>query len=253
VAQLICQIYRVSLITDLARLGPAAAVAQAMRTHIAADKLPLPRMKRWPLRLELSRYAEILGGAPDTSVLRFIAQRVTNRGPDTVTAAQLRTWLRDWPWLLVLDGFDEVVTPQVRDAMIERISDLLVQAAEVDADLLVVATTRPQGYTAEFTRDQYEHLYLARLNRSQAVTFARKLADVRLHDDPDEHRNILDRIGEAAADPLTARLMQTPLQVTIMSLLLEGRARVPQDRYSLFGLSRYECGSSWPNLGSFVG
>src|SRR5690606_20116164 len=30
------------------------------------------------------------------------------------------------------------------------------------------------------------------------------------------------------------RLMQTPLQVTIMSLLLEGRPRVPQDRYSLF-------------------
>lgn len=234
VAQLICQIYRANLFTDLTRLGPAAAVVQTMQKHHFTNNLRSPRMKRWPLRLELSRYAEVLGGTPDTSVVRFIAERITNRGPETVTASQLQTWLRDWPWLLVLDGFDEVVVPRVREAMIERISEFLVQAADVDADLLVVATTRPQGYSAEFTRDLYEHLYLIRLAQNEAVAFARKLADVRLHDDPDTHRNVLDRIGEAAADTLTARLMQTPLQVTIMSLLLELRARVPQDRYSLF-------------------
>jgi hypothetical protein len=72
------------------------------------------------------------------------------------------------------------------------------------------------------------------LTSEQAEAFARKLADVRLADDPDAHANVLARISEAAKDPLTARLMVTHLQVTIMSLLLEGRARVPQDRYTLF-------------------
>jgi len=72
VAQLICQIYRANLFTDLTRIGPAAAVVQTMRKHHLANNLRPPRMKRWPLRLELSRYAEVLGGTPDTSVLRFI-------------------------------------------------------------------------------------------------------------------------------------------------------------------------------------
>ncbi len=45
---------------------------------------------------------------------------------------------------------------------------------------------------------------------------------------------MLERVGIAAHEPLTARLMRTPLQVTIMSLLLERRPRAPQDRYGLF-------------------
>jgi hypothetical protein len=163
-----------------------------------------------------------------------MATSITDRSADTITASQLKTWLGAWPWLLVLDGFDEVAAPQVREAMIDRVNDFLVDAADVDADLLIVATTRPRGYGAEFSERRYEHLQLSDLTRSDAIAFATTLADARLADDPDSHRNVLDRIGEAADDPLTARLMVTPLQVTIMSLLLEGRPRVPQDRYGLF-------------------
>jgi hypothetical protein len=57
---------------------------------------------------------------------------------------------------------------------------------------------------------------------------------VRHGDDPEMKQNVIERIDEAAGEELTARLMRTPLQVTIMSLLLEGRPRVPQDRHGLF-------------------
>ncbi|MFI7578006.1 NACHT domain-containing protein [Micromonospora sp. NPDC049497] len=235
VGQLLCQIYRANLVSDLDSIGPqAAGVVTTLRQHLAASGLPIPINKRWPLRLDLSGYADVLGGNPATSVLRHLASQISDRGADTITAGQLKTWLSSWPWLLVLDGFDEVVAPQVREAMIDRIADFFIDAASVDADLMVIATTRPQGYSAEFSPDQYQHLHLMPLTSGQAEAFARKLADVRLGDDPDAHANVLARIGEAARDPLTARLMVTPLQVTIMSLLLEGRARVPQDRYTLF-------------------
>jgi hypothetical protein len=235
VGQLLCQIYRANLISNLDSIGrQAAAVVTTLRQHLAGSGLPTPVNKRWPLRLDLSAYADVLGGTPSTSMLRYLASQISDRGAETITAGQLKTWLRSWPWLLVLDGFDEVVAPQVREAMIDRIAEFFVDAASVDADLMVMATTRPQGYTAEFTPDQYLHLHLIPLTSEQAETFARKLADVRLADDPDAHANVLARISEAAQDPLTARLMVTPLQVTIMSLLLEGRARVPQDRYTLF-------------------
>ncbi|MEV6348375.1 hypothetical protein [Actinoplanes sp. NPDC051851] len=235
VGQLLCQLYRANLIEDLRAIGPqASAVVTAMQPHLTGDALPAMTNRRWPLRLDLSAYADVLGGSPQTSILRHLADRITARGTDTITAPHLKTWLGSWPWLLVLDGFDEVVAPQVREAMIDRINDFLVDAAAVDADLLIVATTRPQGYNAEFTADHYQHLHLHLLTSDEAETFARKIADVRLADDPDARTNVTARVAEAARDRLTARLMVTPLQVTIMSLLLEGSARAPQDRYSLF-------------------
>jgi hypothetical protein len=68
----------------------------------------------------------------------------------------------------------------------------------------------------------------------EALNYARRLVDVRHRNDPDLHERVLARVGGAAGEVLTARLMRTPLQVTIMSLLLERRPRAPQDRYGLF-------------------
>ncbi|MEU8092920.1 NACHT domain-containing protein [Micromonospora chalcea] len=232
--QLVCQAYRAALVDDLASLGPAAEVVTTLQQHLRAGDLPTPAMKRWPLRLELSKYADVLGGSPETSLLRHIATLISDRAAENITASQVKTWLQSWPWFLVLDGFDEVAAPQVREAMIDRINDFLIDAVHADADLLIVATTRPQGYNAEFDESNYKHLFLKDLSSVQAADFASKLAGVRLADDPDTQRNVIDRVKEAAEDPLTARLMRTPLQVTIMSLLLENRPRVPQDRYGLF-------------------
>lgn len=235
IGQLICQAYRVALLEDTDRLGPEVASAlPTLRGQLGQTGLPVPAARRWPLRVDLSKYGAVLAGDEDTSLLRHIAEAVTDRAAETVTAAQLNSWLGSWPWLLVLDGLDEVVSAHVRETLVERVSDFLVDAASVDADLLIVATTRPRGYAGEFSPDRYEHLTLTDLDRSEALAYASRLADARHGDDPDVHRNVLERVAEASNEELTARLMRTPLQVTIMSLLLEGRARVPQNRHGLF-------------------
>jgi hypothetical protein len=157
---------------------------------------------------------------------------VTQRGGVDVTPATLQSWLTDWPWILILDGLDEVASTHARDQLMAAIGDLLVDAA--DADLLIVATTRPQGYTGEFDTEVYEHLVLEDLSASEAVGYARGLVEARHPDDVDHQRQLLERLERAAHEPLTARLMRTPLQVTIMTSLLEVRPRPPRDRYRLF-------------------
>lgn len=235
VSQLVCQAYRVALLEDGSEFGPEVESALAtLRQHLASLGLALPVARRWPLRIDLSRFADALAGGEGISLLKYMASLVSDRAEDTITGSQLHTWLRAWPWLIVLDGMDEVAASHLREVIVERVSDLLVDAASLDADLLLIATTRPRGYAGEFTPDRYEHLTLAELGVSEALNYARKLADVRHSDDPDMHRNVLERMTEAAAEDLTARLMRTPLQVTIMSLLLEGRPRVPQHRHGLF-------------------
>ncbi|SBW22935.1 hypothetical protein FDG2_3328 [Candidatus Protofrankia californiensis] len=233
--QLVAQIYRIALLGETDRLGAEADnLLTTLRGSLADINLPVPNSRRWPVRVELATYADVVAGGSDVSLLRWIADRVSARATDRVTAGQLRGWLASWPWLLVLDGLDEVASPHAREHLMRHISDFLVDAARVDADLLIVATTRPQGYTGEFTDRLYEHLILAPLMPQAAIAYATRLADARYGDDIDLRDRVLRRVKRAADEPLTARLMRTPLQVTIMSLLLEQRARVPQDRSRLF-------------------
>jgi hypothetical protein len=47
---------------------------------------------------------------------------------------------------------------------------------------------------------------------------------------------VAERMRDAARDPVTVRLMETPLQVTIMSLIVEKYPTLPPDRFTLFSL-----------------
>jgi hypothetical protein len=118
--------------------------------------------------------------------------------------------------------------------LMDQIHDFIIEADVADADLFIVATTRPQGYAGEFTSDRYQHISLAPLTPKQAIIYAERLAEVRYSGDPDMRDNVVSRMKIAANEQFTARLMRTPLQVTIMSILLEARERAPQARYALF-------------------
>jgi hypothetical protein len=118
--------------------------------------------------------------------------------------------------------------------MLLAISEFYIDAADAQADLFVVATTRPQGYRQEFAARVFDHLTLQPMEAHHALDYADHLAKVRYDQDPDLRRQVQKRLQVAASEPVTARLMRTPLQVTIMSLLLERRTRAPQDRYGLF-------------------
>lgn len=235
ISQLISQAYRTALLSE--SMPQAANVRTALETHrtgLPQRGLPTPVAKRWPLRIDLATYADRISGAPDTSVLRYLAERIEVRTDEHVTPAQLRDWLAAWPWILILDGFDEVAAPTVRETLVQRVSEFLDDAEEADADLLLIATTRPRGYAGEFSTQQYTHLTLADLPPEMAIRYATTLAKIRLEDDPDALETVVAGLDSAVRKDVTARLMTTPLQVTIMSLLLENPAGVPTQRHALF-------------------
>ena len=233
--QLLCQANRVALLDGLPEplLGPAAAALHPrLQRQLHDIGLPTPRLLRWPLQIELSDFAEYLAGGEDHSLLGYLAQVVSRRSPQRVTAGDLQLWMHAWPCLLVLDGLDEVPAAAAREAIDRKLEEFLVDAGHGDADLMIVATTRPQGYDGEFTH--FEHLTLDELDPAGGQRFAERLSTVRHADDPDLADRVLTRLRAAAADAATARLMKSPLQIAIMSLILERRESAPQDRYALF-------------------
>ncbi len=236
IVQLIAQNYRLSLldgsrITDSDTTSVIAEVEEGLRN---ADIRP-PRSRRWPVTINLATYVEAAGGERKTSILRYIAEQIDPDG-DRVTVGKVRRWLRTWPWLLLLDGLDEVASATGRRIVLERLNTFMAEAAVEVSDVVVVATTRPQGFAGELGPSSFKYVKLSPLTRDEAVSYGRRFIRARHSDDIPWQHALAQRIDTAASAPLTARLMETPLQVTIMSILLEARERAPSSRFDLFDL-----------------
>lgn len=231
--RLLAQIYRSALLADNGGLSQSVRLA-ATKTLQRAQQIgvPRPNSRRWPVRVDLAEYADLAGGGADLPLLRYIADRISASTAETFHPRDLRAWLRAWPWLIVLDGYDEVAASPARGIVAAAVQAFLEQAHTQDADLLAVATTRPQGYSDELP-GSFRQLELLSLSAEQAIDYASRLTEVRLGSDADKPA-VLQRIADATGNDLTRRLMRTPLQVMIMSLLLERRSKPPQDRAALF-------------------
>jgi hypothetical protein len=200
--QLVCQAYRVSLLQASTSLpSEAVRVRDTFAADLGAIGLTAPSHLRWPIRVELHEYAEVLAGGGEVSLLRFIADRVRRGGPYEVTASDMASWLGRWPWLLVLDGLDEVAHPRVRELVTAGVSGFLVDAAAKAAEVLVVVTTRPQGYAGEFGAADYERLDLVPLDAAAATAYAKRLTAARFQDNADLAGQVQQRLHHAVLDP----------------------------------------------------
>jgi hypothetical protein len=235
-SQLVAQAYRAALLDD-ADLAPSTR-AQVDATKAALGRLGmrLPRNRRWPVRVDLAKYAEELASGAETSLLRWVSQLVTRRAAVEVTPARLNSWLGVSPWVVVLDGLDEVPSLDVRIAVYDQVEQFWTKVDDLGADVLMVVTTRPTGYDERLPDDRFEHLHLQQLPPEDSGKFAQRLTAKRFEGDDDMRSEVAARMRAAAADPTTARLMGTPLQVTIMSMIVEKYPTLPPDRYTLFDL-----------------
>jgi hypothetical protein len=238
IGQFVCQMFRAALLRSRppdSLSGEVTDALDALETHCNADSLALPTVRRFPLRVELSKFADELGASDgSSSLLEYLAKLISSRIQSEVSPALMSSWLGSYPWLLVLDGLDEVPASGHRGQLMEAIRDFWVDISEENADCLVIATTRPQGYNDEFSPRYYRHLWLTPLSTARALHYADRLLKVRFLEDTDRREKIATRLKRAADRPDTARLMTSPLQVTIMATLLERMGQPPEGRWNLF-------------------
>jgi len=195
----------------------------------------LPRNRRWPMRIDLAVYAQEGGLNDDSTLLKWIAHKVSRRSDmGDVTAWTLKTWMTRWPWLLVLDGLDEVTEPSIRKRLIERVTEFVNDAEASQCDMLVVLTTRPIGYTENIAPNHFERIDLDDLELAQAVRYGDLATSVRLHNDLDRIDRVRKRLRAAAKDEALQHLLRTPLQVLILTIIIDGAGQLAPDRYSLF-------------------
>ncbi|MEU3735988.1 hypothetical protein AB0E78_02765 [Streptomyces sp. NPDC032198] len=236
ITQFACQMFRSTLVAETAagQFGKVELACQKIKTLMDQEGLSAPNKRRWPVNVQLTRLADDVARGGSTSLLGYLAKIISARTTVSVSAHDLRKWLTIYPWFVVLDGLDEVPAASNRGEILALIDDFLIEAASVSADVFVVATTRPQGYTDEFSPIHYRHLQLTALTRDIAMNYGKKLAIARHGSESDRTDRLIERLERAYVEPATSRLMASPLQVTILAVLLERVGQAPKDRYNLF-------------------
>jgi len=236
--QFVCQLFRASIL--LGRDEPSVdpdvlAVARNVEAWCQKDGYELPAVRRFPLRVALSELAaELARDSAVSTLLDYIAHRIGDSVAVDLDAALFRDWLAAYPWLLILDGLDEVPPSSNRDEVIAAVRGFMIEVADSDADVLVIATTRPQGYSEDFTSRVYRHQWLKPLGSDEALGYAARLAEVRFGENPQRQEKVMARLRSAVRSETTARLMTSPLQVTIMTILVDRQGHPPQERWTLF-------------------
>ena len=107
---------------------------------------------------------------------------------------------------------DEVPPSSNRAEVMRKIQRFWQEVAQRDADVSVVATTRPQGYNDDFSPDHYQHLYLLPLSKARALHYAERLTEVKYGNEPERKAHVLDRLRKACDGEATVRLMRSPFR-----------------------------------------
>ncbi|WP_280332271.1 NACHT domain-containing protein [Nocardia wallacei] len=235
-SRLLCQLYRVSLLRGVAAAKVTRQVTERsaqIRAAFDDASLPDPTLHRLPVRVVLSKFADAVNASRKLTLLQYIVDLINDRGSDPISVPDIKRILAAWPLLVVLDGMDEVASARNRDEVSTRISDFLSEMAALEADVFAVCTSRPLGFERDPEVD-YEELHLTPLQPHDAMHFASRLLACRFSENADRREETLERLRAASQSSDTARLMTSPLQVTILSLLLEQRRKAPASRYLLF-------------------
>ncbi|WP_326957594.1 NACHT domain-containing protein [Amycolatopsis sp. NBC_01286] len=235
-SKLVCQIYRSAMLATFAQgrvTRQVSRLASDLREAFVAGGLAHPSLHRLPVRVVLSAYADAVSGPGELTLLQYVTDLINHRASDPINVTETKKLMVKWPTLLVLDGLDEVSSATVRAEVSTRIVDFLTEMAAAQADVLVLCTSRPIGYEDD-ERVGYERLELLPLTVDDATHYARRLLAKRFQDNPDRQDLTLQRIVESANNDDIAKVMTTPLQVTILTLILERRTRAPASRWALF-------------------
>jgi hypothetical protein len=237
IGQYFCQLQRAAFI--LQDDGPPTT--QAIRTIAEEIKVSAEERGFWsaspriPLTIELKEYAQWFGTRAQNEpkgVLSYLAQRISTGVEQQVLVGTIKRALRVGGWFAVFDGLDEV-PHDVKDDLASEVSHFVDDiAVEVNCDLLTLCTSRPQGYSGQFSSMDGPTMDLTKLSPEQALDCARPLL---LFGRAESEAAKSIQILEAAIESSSVKeLMTTPLQSHIMAVVIRSGGRPPERRWQLF-------------------
>lgn len=234
-------------------------VSQAYRTAFIPaaqrpDGLPSVNFPLFPLRADLSDYAQWLSGADvwernasrstrtvrrsasQSTVECFLADLMTYAsGGLEVTPQLVQDILERVPTIIVLDGLDEVGRPATRKKVVDAIEQFCRRGRAYTTPPRVVVTTRPSTEALpEPSPEVFDLLVLNSLDRAQRDDYLRKWCEVR-GIRGSEGKALRSSFRDKSKEPYIGELAGNPMQLTILLDLLHKHGEAtPTQRTELY-------------------
>jgi hypothetical protein len=236
IGQYFCQIHRAWLLLSID--GPRVNesllnLARAVREASTSAGF-WPESARIPIQIELKEFAHWYSkrDGQSVTVLSFLAEKVAKKVGSEVLVKTLKRALSKRSWIIVFDGLDEVPNDSkdsVANEIMEFLNDIIV---EIDADALALCTSRPQGYSGQFSGVDGPVVDLVQLDPKAAMRCAVPL--LKFGRTEDEAQVSIDTLESAIRSPSVKELMTSPLQSHIMAVVVRDGGRPPERRWQLF-------------------
>lgn len=236
ITQCLAQVNRAALLSRIPEsklIQQTREIISNLRRRLEEEGLAWPITPRYPLRIDLNRFAKKLAEGKSASLTHYLAEQIA--GDVKFGCEDLLQTLETLPFIAIFDGLDEVPVTSNRDKVLETISNFLADARRQNCDLLVVATTRPQGYQGEFRDQQALLCYFDPLPRAKALSYTKLYAETRFGaNDPNRARQLTESMEAASKNTLIEPLLVSPLQVTFMVTILAAQGEPSEGRWHLF-------------------
>ncbi len=216
--------------------------SEATRVHDAAGedygevRLPIP--------VRISRFAEALEQHPTLSLRRYLSQAFGEvETPEPALAEVFLGALQAGKAFVLLDGLDEIVRPDIRASIAQRIEEF--GAAHPGNRILI--TSRIVGYrsaplggeVAEFTLCDLEAEQISRFLKNWCYAYERfRTPEAAPADIAREADGEIEALEQALQDsPGVRRFAANPLLLTIIALIHRNGASLPTRRVDLYELA----------------
>lgn len=231
------QIQRAAFLLESGRLDvPVQCLDFARELKKKAEEYEFwPKVPRIPLFIELKEYAKWYaskGQYDARNIVAYLCEKIKVKTAKVIPAETMHEAFQLSSWFANFDGLDEVpndLKDEVANEIIEFTNELIPQ---LDADFLVLCTTRPQGYSGQFNSLNASEITLIPLPDEIALECAS--AVVEFNRDEDEAKASLAVLESAMASEQVKELMTTPLQAHIMAVVVRDGGRPPEKRWELF-------------------
>ncbi len=235
VCQFLAQIYRARFLTEYQENYDEKI--ELFSERVKSDGIALPHCARIPVRIELRLYSAYIAdrkkAGKNYDLVTFIAGEIARKSASDFDNDTLRRYMGAFSFSFFFDGLDEVSENSNRKDVMEQIENFIdLELRQRNTDCTFFATTRPEGYVGEFGSD-FRHYDLLPLAESECVAYLNKLLSA-LETDTDKRDEYMKILTDALKHEQIAFMMQTPLQATIMAVLVRSGGEPPRDKYSLF-------------------
>ncbi|WP_241986696.1 NACHT domain-containing protein [Cryobacterium fucosi] len=243
VLQYVCQFHRAR---KLGEDGYTAGPTELVRMRATS---------RFPLRVELRRYAEWATQSPSPlapkkkrknqestnladnwrSLEEYVIEDIRRHiGANEFSARDLALLLATEPVLLALDGLDEVASLPTRERVVSEITQMRGRLKADAADLMILVATRPGTSLQPLTASNaFPVLHLQRLTQGLRLQYLQKWCEVsRLT--PEETTKLQKTFMDSQHVAHVNELASYPMQLAILLHLLYRRQLLPQQRTDLY-------------------